>query len=185
MNIEILKKYFSTLFVLFVSLFSLVIIITGVYYKYTKLIKGNNISLFFRKNLGIAFTTMVFTIFTILISVMLNNVFLTCPDYEKNPEHPWFKKHIMIQITDIFISLSLIVILKYLLTIIITNSIEYFIKQKSFNYIKYLYTENHSAKEKVKLLDIRQKGGNVTTAFITLIFQNKLRNKINYMAKYV
>ena len=185
MNIENLKKYFSIFFVLFVTLFSFIIIITGFYYKFNKLMIGNNLALFFRKNLGIAFTTIVFTIFTILISVMLNNLFLDCPDYEKEPEHPWFKKNIMIQITDILISLSLIVILKYFLTTIITNSIEYFINKKSFNYIKYLYTENQSAKEKVKLLDIRQKGGNVTTAFITLIFQNKLRNKINYMTKFV
>ena len=181
MQLQNIKKYFAILFILLIGLFGIIILTTGIYFKFNKLKSGNNSSLFLRKILGIGLITIVFTIFTVILSICLNKIFINCPEYDNDPEHPWFKKQISIQLIDILISLCIIVIVKYLLTTIISNSIDYFIQNKKYKYINLLFEEgtNH----KIRLIDIRQKGGNVTTAFITLLFHNKLRNKINYLSK--
>ena len=180
MELQNIKKYFSIVLILLIGLFGIIILTTGIYFKFNKLKSGNNYSIFLRKNLGIGFTTIIFTIFTVILSICLNKIYIDCPEYEKEPEHPWFKKHISIQIIDILISLSIIVIVKYLLTTIISNSIDYFIQKKKYK-INLLFEEGTD--QNIRLIDIRQKGGNVTTAFITLLFHNKLRNKINYLSK--
>ena len=183
MELQNIKKYFSIVLILLIGLFGIIILTTGIYFKFNKLKSGNNYSIFLRKNLGIGFITIVFTIFTVILSICLNKIYIDCPEYEKEPEHPWFKKHISIQIIDILISLCIIVIVKYLLTTIISNSIDYFIQKKKYK-INLLFEEGTD--QKIRLIDLRQKGGNVTTAFITLLFHNKLRNKINYLSnKYV
>jgi len=130
MELQNIKKYFSIVLILLIGLFGIIILTTGIYFKFNKLKSGNNYSIFLRKNLGIGFTTIIFTIFTVILSICLNKIYIDCPEYEKEPEHPWFKKHISIQIIDILISLSIIVIVKYLLTTIISNSIDYFIQKK-------------------------------------------------------
>jgi hypothetical protein len=82
------------------------------------------------------------------------------------------------------ISLILIVICKYLVTVIIANSLEYISKTKYLNFLDRIYIDDSvKANAKTHHLEVREKGGNVTTAFITLLFQNKLRNKITYLVK--
>ena len=182
MYLNRLKEIFSIIFIFLVFLFSIIVFVTGSYYKFTKLKKDNKFFLFFRKNMGIGLITILFTLFTVLSSTTLNKIFIDCPAYEENPNHPWFKKHFAIQIMDVLISLMIIVIVKFLLTSIITNSVEYFVKEKKNSAFKFLFVEDYKT-EKIKMIDVRQKGGNVTTAFITLLFQTKLKNKLEYFYK--
>ena len=94
MQLQNIKKYFAILFILLIGLFGIIILTTCIYFKFNKLKSGNNSSLFLRKILGICLITIVFTIFTVILSICLNKIFINCPEYDNDPEHPWFKKQI-------------------------------------------------------------------------------------------
>ena len=119
-------------------------------------------------------------------SVITNYIFLDCPEYkEKNPEHKWFKYSLPFQIIDILFSLTIIVLAKYWVAVIVSHSIDKLNDTPYLKFLNVIYNDEQLIKEsgKISHLNIREKSGNVTTAFITLLFQRKLRNKINYLIK--
>ena len=132
MQLQNIKNYFAIIFIFIISLFGILILTTGIYYKFTKLRIGNNATLFLKKNLSIVLITILFTIFTVITSTGLNKIYIDCPEYNKDPEHPWFKNHISIQIIDILISFGNNCCCKILLTSIISNSIDYISKNNTY-----------------------------------------------------
>lgn len=179
------KDYIANSF-LFVIIFICVIsLILGVISKAQRLISESKGKYFFRKNLAIAWASLIFTIFTIVSSIITNHLFLECPEFEKDPDHPWFKRGVGIQIIDTLFSLIVIIISKYWVSIIVSNSIDRLNDLEYLKFLNIIYNDEELLKQhgKISHLNIREKSGNVTTAFITLLFQRKLRNKINYLIK--
>lgn len=171
------KYYISIIFISLILFVCILTLIFGLYYKFYKLKINNRFQLFFKKHIAIGWTSILFTVFTVVIAVGINKYSADCPSYKDNPNHKWFKKLLPLQIMDIIFNLIIIIIAKWWTTFILSNSIEYVNKFKYFGFLNII--GNSSEKDQTT---IKEKGGNVTTAFITLLIHKKLRNKIEYIS---
>jgi len=180
-------KLIAGLFILLMIAICIVTFVTGLNHKFVQLKTDHEVYLFWRKNLAIAWTSIIFTIFTVIIAVVTNKLFLYCPDYNVEPNHPWFKHSLPLQIMDILLSLIFIILAKFWIGIIMTNSVDNLNNIKYFKFLNIVYNDEQLKKLTVNkpFLDIKAKTGNITTAFITLLFQRKLKNKLNYMVTLI
>jgi hypothetical protein len=178
-----IKDYVANTILFIILFICLISLFLGIISKVQKLISEGKGKYFFRKNLAIAWASLIFTIFTIGSSIITNYLFLDCPEFDKESDHPWFKKSIGIQIIDTLVSLIIIIISKYWISIIVSHSIDKLNDTSYLQFLNIIYNDEELLKQhgKISHLNIREKSGNVTTAFITLLFQRKLRNKINYL----
>jgi hypothetical protein len=182
-----LIKLIATLFIFLMIAICIVTFVTGINHKFFQLKSDHEFYLFWRKNLAIAWTSIIFTIFTVIIAVVTNKLFLNCPDYKDEPNHPWFKHSLPLQIMDILLSLIFIILAKFWIGIIMTHSIDNLNNIKYFRFLNVVYNDEQLKRLTVNkpFLNIKAKTGNITTAFITLLFQRKLKNKLNYMVTLI
>ena len=68
-----------------------------------------------------------------------------------------------------------------------THSIDNLNNIKYFRFLNVVYNDEQLKRLTVNkpFLNIKAKTGNITTAFITLLFQRKLKNKLNYMVTLI
>ena len=97
------------------------------------------------------------------------------------------KYSIFTQIIVVLISIIIIILGKHWISIIMSNSIDNLNNFKYFKMLNIVYNDEELAKQTSKktVLNIKAKSGNITTAFITLLFQRKLKNKLNYLVTLI
>jgi len=180
-------KLIAIVFLLFMIIVSLITLVTGLYNKVNSLHQNGDFYVFFRRNLAIVWVSIIFTIFTVGLAIVTNKLFIDCPEYKENKDHKWFKYSIFTQIIDVLVSIIIIILGKHWISIIMSNSIDNLNNFKYFKMLNIVYNDEELAKQTSKqtVLNIKAKSGNITTAFITLLFQRKLKNKLNYLVTMI
>lgn len=166
-----------------ILLLSCIFLILGIKHKLFKIIFNlDNLNIFVKKNLSIIVITLIYSFFVSINSYLLNLTFTDCPRYDKEPEHKWFKQNITTQIIDILISFVTIVIIKYWTYTIVSSSIDNINLNNYINIFNIIQQDGETLKKgQISHLFIKQMSMNIPTIFITLLFQKKLRNKIDYL----
>ena len=124
----------------------------------------------------------VYSVHSIITSIILNKIFIDCPSYKENPDHTWFKLEPRFQILDILLSIGLICFAAHWVRngfMKVLNKINSCKQNCILNMAKYLALFRN--KREYDFSKVPEKNGNITVAFITFLFQRKLKNKFIYL----
>jgi len=163
-----------TLIFILVIIIYIITLLYGIYYYYLAVPLDTNFYL--KKSIWAFLIPVIYSIHSISSSILLNKLFIDCPQYDKDPKHEWFKNSLQFQILDILISLGIICLVTHwirITSIKILDVINSTAKSSQINWFKSIKAYDFTK--------IPEKSGNVTVAFITFMFQRKLKNKFSFL----